>query len=67
MHCTNRVISFYAARDFVEKRLAFAHDGKFFVYFSACQDDMLPPEKYVVRGEQIIGLHIYEKAGNSVR
>ena len=67
MHSTNKKISFISSRDFVEKRLAFAHGGKFFVYFTACKDDILPPEQTVVRGEQIIGLHIYEKVGESVK
>ena len=51
VHSTNKKISFISSRDFVEKRLSFAHDGKFFIYFSACKDEIQPPEQTVVRGE----------------
>ena len=67
LHTTNKKILFISSRDFVEKRLAFAHDGKFYVYFSACPDDVLSPVEGFVRGEQVIGLHIYEKVDESVR
>ena len=67
LHTTNKKILFISSRDFVEKRLAFAHDGKFIVYYSACPDSIRPPVDDVVRGEQVLGLHVYEKVGESVR
>jgi len=48
-------------RDFLEKKLKFMHEGKWFIYFSSIPDEIQPVEAKITRATTIVGFNVFER------